>query len=185
MEGNQWPSLPWNLGQLRGFPISILNCEDQGASLPRSEWKVIKGFFYLGTWGDWEVSLSQSKLWRPRGFSTSIWMEGNKGASLTWNLGQLRDFSILILNCDDQGASLPRSKWKVTKELLYLGTWGDWEFLYLNFELWWPRGLSTSTEWKVTKGLLYLGTWGDWEVSLSQSWIVTTKGFLFLNLNEK
>ena len=147
----------------------------------------IKGLLYLDLNARYPRGFStlEPRLWWPRGFSTSIWMEGNKGASLTRNLGQLRDFSILILNCDDQGASLPRSKWKVTKELLYLGTWGDWEFLYLNFELWWPRGLSTSTEWKVTKGLLYLGTWGDWEVSLSQSWIVTTKGFLFLNLNEK
>ncbi|KAK9984332.1 hypothetical protein SO802_033857 [Lithocarpus litseifolius] len=43
-------------------------------------------------------------------------MEGNQGASLPWNLGLLRVFSISILNCGDQGASLPRYEWKDTHE---------------------------------------------------------------------
>ena len=47
MEGSQGASLPRNLGRLRGFSFSILNCNDQRASLPRSEWKVTKGFSTL------------------------------------------------------------------------------------------------------------------------------------------
>ena len=76
---------------------------------------------------------------QPKGFLTSILIEGNQRASLPLNLGRLIGFSILILNCDDQGTSLPRSEWKVTSEL---GT--TERFLYLNLELF------------VTKELFYL-----------------------------
>ena len=70
-------------------------------------------------------------------------MEGNPRVSLPWNLGQLTGFSISILNCDDQGTSLPRSEWKVTSKL------GMTErFLYLNPELF------------VTKELFYLNLSG-------------------------
>ena len=123
MEGNQGISLPWNLGRLRGFSISIFELwqprgfstsiwmeGNQGTSLPRNLGR-LRGF-----------SISIFELWRPRGFFTSIWMEGNQGASLPLNLGRLRGFFISILNCVDQGASLPQFEWKVTKELLYLGT---------------------------------------------------------------
>ena len=47
------------------------------------------------------------ELWQPRGFSTLICIEGNQKTSLSWNLGRLSRFSISILNCDDQRASLP------------------------------------------------------------------------------
>jgi len=60
MEGNQGVSLPQNLERLKGFSISILDCDDQGASLPQSEWKVTKGLFYLGTWG--QVPAKDQKL---------------------------------------------------------------------------------------------------------------------------
>ena len=53
-------SLPWNLVQLKGFFIPILNFDDHRVSLPRSEWKVTKGLLYNGTWGDLDTSLSQS-----------------------------------------------------------------------------------------------------------------------------
>ena len=125
MGGNQEASLSWNLGRLRSSSMSILNCDDQGASLP-----------LIWMEGNQEASLSWN-LGRLRGFPISIlncddqgaslpliWMEGNQKASLSWNLRRLRGFPISILNCDDQGASLPWSKWEVTKRLLYLRTWG-------------------------------------------------------------
>ena len=168
MEGNQEASLPKKMGRLRGFSILILNRDDQGASLPQFKWKVNKGILFLRNWCDgeafnlnhelwWPRGLSASKpgaiesllypnleLWQLRGISTSIWMEGNQGASLPLNLGWLRGFSISMLNCDEQGASFSCSEWKVTEGLLYLRTWGDWE-TYL------------SQSWIVMKtGLLYL-----------------------------
>ena len=52
-----------NLRQLRGFFISASLTQskiggDQETSLSWSKWKVTKRFLYLGTWGDWEASLS-------------------------------------------------------------------------------------------------------------------------------
>ena len=45
---------------------------------------------------------------------------------LSLNLGWIERLLYLNLHVGvDQVASLPRSKWKVTKGLLYLGTWGD------------------------------------------------------------
>ena len=69
-------------------------------------------------------------------------MEGNQATSLPQNLGRLRGFSILILNCGDQGDFLPRSEWKVTNGLRYLGTWIV-----------------------TTKGLLFLDLDGIWNCS--------------------
>ena len=72
-------------------------------------------------------------------------MGGNQEASLSWNLGRLRGFSISILNCDNQRVSLPWSLWKVTKRLLYLGTWGfclQKTNLGLDFK-WWVLCCST------------------------------------------
>ena len=126
--------LSLNLGGLRGF--SILIC----------------------MWG------------RPKGFSILIWMGGNREASLSrFELGeierllylnmklevtkrflyldlngrQLRGFSISILNCGNQGASLPWSKWKVTKRLLYLGILGDWKASLFQSWIVAPKGFST------------------------------------------
>ena len=145
---------------------------NQRAYLPRN----------LGRFRGFTISIFE---WRwPRGFSTSIWMEGNQGAFLPQNLGRLRGFSILILNCNDQGASLPRSEWKVTKGLLYLGTWDNWEASLSQSLNGKDQGASLPrSEWKVTKGLLYIETWGDWEASLSQSWMVAINGLLYLDLN--
>ena len=120
MEGNQEIFLPRDLGQLRGISISILNCGVQRTSLPRSEWKVTKGLLYLEPGAIKRLFYLNLELWWPRGFSTLIWMEGNQGASLPQNLGWLRVFSILILNCDDQVAFLLWPEWKVTKGLFYL-----------------------------------------------------------------
>ena len=65
-----------------------------------------------------------------------------------------------------------------------LEIWGDWEASLSQFVTCDDQGASLpQSEWKVTKGLLYLGTWGDWEVFLFESWIATTKGLLYLNLN--
>ena len=45
----------------------------------------------------------------------------------------------------NQGASLPQSEWKVSKRLLYLGTWDHWEASLSQFlNCGWPRGFSTS-----------------------------------------
>ena len=124
IEGNQGASLPWNLGRLRAFSILILSCDDQGTSLHRSKWKVTKGFSTSKPKRLRGIFISIFQWWQSKGFSTSIWMEGNQGASLPWNLGWLRGFSISILNCDDQRASLPQFGWKETNGLLYIGTWG-------------------------------------------------------------
>ena len=83
------------------------------------------------------------ELWQPRGFFTSIWMEGNQEIFLPRDLGKLRGISISILNCGVQRTSLPRSEWKVTKGLLYLEPGAIKRLFYLNLELWWPRGFST------------------------------------------
>ena len=84
----------------------------------------------------------------------------------------------------DQGASLPQSEWKVTKGLLYLENLGrlrGFSIWILNCD---DKGaFPPRSRWKVIKVLLYLGTWGDWEASLSQSWIVTTKGLLYLDMD--
>ena len=92
----------------------------------------------------------------PRGFSTSILMKGNQEASQPRNL-----------NCGDQGASLPWSWWKVTKGLLYLGTWDDWK-------------ASLSQSWTMaTKGLLYLDLDGRCPrgLSTSEPGLVQPRGF--------
>ena len=70
-----------------------------------------------------------------RGFSISILTLDDQGASLPWNLGLLRGFFISILNCDDQGAFLPRSKLKVTNRLLTSKPGVIERLLYLNLEL--------------------------------------------------
>ena len=105
--------------------MSISNCDDQGASLPRSCWKVTKGLLYLGTWGNWEASLSQSWIVTIKGL---LYLDLNgrylRGFS-TSEPGTTERFSISILNCDNQGASLPRSWWRVSKGLLYLKTLGS------------------------------------------------------------
>ena len=100
---------------------------NQVAFLPRSKWKVSKGLLYLNL-----------ELWRPRGFSTLIWMKGIQGASLPRNLSYGDQRASLprslmkgnqgaslpqTLDCGDQGASLSWSWWKVTMGLLYLRTW--------------------------------------------------------------
>ena len=131
------------------------------------------------------------ELWRLRGFSTSIWMEGNQGASLPQNLGRLRGFSIFILNCDNQGASLPRSEWKVTKGLFYLWTWAiDWllyletwaieRFLYLNLELRRPRGFSTLEPGRSRGFSISILNCRDQGVSLPRFEWKVTKGFVKL-----
>ena len=143
-----------------------------------------QGLLYLGTWGNWKAYLSHSWIVSTKGFSTLIWMEGIKRTSLPWKLGWLRDFSISILIFDDQGTSLPRFEWKVTKGLLYLRTWDDWEASLSQSWIVSNQGdLLPWFEWKVTKRLLYLGTWGDWEDSLSQSWIVLTKELHYLDFD--
>ena len=88
-----------------------------------------------------------------------------------------RGFSISILNYDDQGASLPWSEWKVSKGLLYLGTWAMATKGLLYLDLW----------WKVTKGLLYLRPWIVVTKGLLylRTWIVATKGLLYLDLDER
>ena len=128
MEGNQGASLPWNLGRLKGFFYLILEL-----------WRP-RGFFTL-IWmkGNQRASLPRN-LGRLKGFSISILNYDDQGASLPQNLGWLRGFSISILNYGDQGVSLPRSERKVAKTL-ELGAIE--RLLYLNLELWRPRGFST------------------------------------------
>ena len=83
-----------------------------------------------------------------------------------------RGFSISILNYDDQGASLPWFEWKVSKGLLYLGTWAMATKGLLYLDLW----------WKVTKGLLYLRTWilVTNRLLYLDLWWKVTKEFLYL-----
>ena len=67
---------------------------------------------------------SEPKLWRPRGFSTSILTKGNQGAFLSWILMKGNQGVFLPRNRSygDQGAFLPRSWRKVTNELFCLRT---------------------------------------------------------------
>ena len=107
-------------------------------------------------------SISEPELWRPRGFCTSILMEGNQRASLSRNL-----------NYGDQGTSLPRSWWKVTKGLLYPGTWivATKGLLYLDLDGRCPRA-------SLPRNLNY----GNQGPSLPRSWWKVSKGLLDLKL---
>ena len=116
IKGIKWASLPRNLGWLRVIFISILKCDDQRASLPWFEWKVTDGLPYLGTWDDWEVSLSQP------------WILCNQGASLPW-FGWMVTKGLLYLETwGDWEASLSQSWIVLTKGLLYLDLDGRWKF---------------------------------------------------------
>ena len=137
---NQGTSQPQSEWKVTIRLLYLKTWGDWEASLSQSWIVATKGLFCLDLNGRSRRGLCTSevgaierllylnlKLWQPRGFSTSIRMEGNEVACLPRNLGWLIGLSIiLILNCDDQGASLPQSKWKVTKGFVYLGTWGDW-----------------------------------------------------------
>ena len=93
---------------------------DQRASLFRSEWKVTKGLLYLGTWGDWGAFLSQPWIVKTKGL---LYLDLNERSACR---GWSRGFSFSIWMEGNQGASLSQFEWKVTNGLLYLGTWGNW-----------------------------------------------------------
>ena len=176
----------------------------------------------INDWGDWEASLSQSKygglikgllfldlngsylrgfstleprLWRPRGFSISIWMKGNQGAS--WPRNRIVEMLIKRLLYFDlmkgkQGDPLPRNRscgnQRASTSILMKGN----QKAYLP----WNRscvdqGASLAQSWwKVTNGLLYLGT-GLLKCRSNGfstlTWIVemSIKGLLYFDLNNK
>ena len=134
------PKLWWP----RSFSTLILNNGEypRGFSTSKSELWWPRGFSTL-----------ESELWRPKGFSTSILKKGKYPRGFFTSeleLWRPRGFSTLILkkdeypraslpqnrSCDDQGASLPWSWWKVTKGPLYLGIGAVMTkgLLYLNLD---------------------------------------------------
>ena len=171
-------------GPIKRLLYLNLNYGDQEASLRQFERKVTKGFSTTKPRSIETLLYLNLELHWPRGFFTSIWKEGNQGASVPWNLGRLRGFSISNLNCYDQGDSLPWFEWKVTKGLLYVGNLSNLKASLSQSQIMTTKGaFLPQSEWTITKGLLYLGTWGDWDASLSYSWITGIEGLLYLDLN--